>query len=103
MLIESVNGFDWNDGNLEKCQKHGVSIQALESAFQREISIFPDIIHSQDEERFISIGKTYEGRSIFIVFTLRIIEKQKFIRPISARYMHKKEIEHYEKTIARTS
>jgi hypothetical protein len=34
---------------------------------------------------------------VFIVFTLRRKGEEALIRPISARYMHKKEIEAYEK------
>jgi len=96
MNIKNIDGFDWDAGNSEKCQKHGVSLLELESAFYNAMSIFPDIAHSQTEERFIAIGKTNEGRYIFVAFTLRYHEKKTFIRPISSRYMHTKEIEHYE-------
>ncbi|GLQ54201.1 hypothetical protein GCM10010862_14600 [Devosia nitrariae] len=41
-------------------------------------------------------GRLY-GRYVFIAFTIREIEGAKHIRPISARYMHRKEIERYEK------
>lgn len=37
-----------------------------------------------------------DGRHIFVVFTLRDRGADRLIRPISARYMHRKEIEHYE-------
>jgi hypothetical protein len=37
-----------------------------------------------------------KGRGVFIVFTLRRKGDEVLIRPISARYMHKKEIEAYE-------
>jgi uncharacterized DUF497 family protein len=33
---------------------------------------------------------------VLVAFTYRVIEKQRFIRPISARFMHAKEIKHYE-------
>lgn len=102
MLTQNIAGFDWDNGNIEKCQKHGVSISALESAFYRTISIFPDLAHSQGEERYIAIGKTDEDRNIFVAFTFRYQGKKAFIRPISSRYMHKKEVEYYEKTIANT-
>ena len=44
-----------------------------------------------------AIGKTKEGRAVFIVFTLRKRGKDVLIRAISARYMHAKEVRHYEK------
>ena len=29
------DGFDWDDGNRDKCQKHGVSIGEIERLFER--------------------------------------------------------------------
>ena len=49
-----------------------------------------------DEPRIRAIGKTDAGRYIFLVFMLRKIDGQTKLRPISARYMHQKEIDHYE-------
>ena len=69
--MQEVTGFDWDDGNLEKCQKHGVTIHAIESAFYQSIAVFPDPVHSDCDDRFIGIGKTSEGRHVFIAFTLR--------------------------------
>jgi hypothetical protein len=43
-----------------------------------------------------AIGRTDDGRGVFIIFTLRGKGHDLLIRPISARYMHKKEIEAYE-------
>jgi uncharacterized DUF497 family protein len=55
-------------------------------------------IHSPTEERFKAIGTTAEGRHVFVVFTLRRRDSATLIRPITARYMHRKEGEYYEKT-----
>jgi len=44
-----------------------------------------------------AIGRTDKGRGVFIIFTLRRRGDELLIRPISVRYMHKKEIEAYEK------
>lgn len=100
MLVGDITGFDWDAGNRSKCQKHGVSLKAIESAFHGAMAVFPDPAHSQNEERLIGIGKTEEDRSIFVAFTLRDCGGLTFIRPISARYMHKKEVEHYEKAFS---
>jgi uncharacterized DUF497 family protein len=35
-----------------------------------------------------------------VAFTIRRIDGESFIRPISARYMHRKEIEHYDQATA---
>jgi uncharacterized DUF497 family protein len=92
-----VSGFDWDSGNREKCRKHGLSLAAIEEVFAGPVMILPDLAHSQSEERFRAIGKTDAGRYVFLVFTLRDRAGKRFIRPISARYMHKKEIDSYEK------
>ena len=57
----------------------------------------PDEAHSRTEQRLRAIGKTAEGRTIFVVFTLRRRGDDIIIRPISARYMHAKEVKSYEK------
>ena len=96
-----ADGFDWNDGNLQKCQKHGVSVAEIESLFLRPIAVLPDPTHSRGEERFKAIGKSARGRHILIVFTLRRQKGETLIRPISARHMHQKEVDYYEEEAAR--
>jgi uncharacterized DUF497 family protein len=92
-----IDGFDWDAHNREKCRKHGVSIHAIESMFHGSLVVFPDEAHSQAEERLRAVGKDNRGRHIFIVFTVRERQSKTLIRPISARYMHAKEIAHYAK------
>ena len=93
-----VADFDWDESNRAKCQKHGVSTAVVEHLFQRGVMILPDEAHSHAEQRFRAIGRDETGRALFVVFTWRERGTDRFIRPISARYMHKKEIEHYEAT-----
>ena len=92
----SVAGFDWDAGNRAKCEKHGVSVAEVEGLFSRPLLIIPDAPHSQSEERLRAIGKTASGRSVFLVFTIRVRAGKRVIRPVSARYMHKEEVRHYE-------
>jgi uncharacterized protein len=92
-----ANGFDWDSANSRKCEKHGLSVSVIENLFTRPLAILPDAVHSQSERRFRAIGRTENGRGVFIVFTVRHQGDEVLIRPISARYMHKKEIEVYEK------
>ena len=66
-------------------------------------AVFPDPEHSACGERFKSIGRTGDGRGVLIVFTLRVQHGETLIRPISARYMRRKETEHYEKEVAKTA
>lgn len=100
-MDKSVAGFDWDNGNTEKCQKHGVSMDVIEDLFRSgELRIEPDIVNSVVEMRFRAIGKTGQNRAVFLVFTIRDRGGKNFIRPISARYMHKKELDDYEKEIS---
>ena len=92
----SIAGFDWDAGNRAKCEKHGVSVAEVEGLFSRPLLIIPDASHSQSEERLRAIGKTASGRSVFLVFTIRVRAGKRVIRPVSARYMHRKEVRHYE-------
>jgi uncharacterized protein len=93
----SIAGFDWDVGNRKKCEKHGVSTATIESVFDGEVAVHPDPAHSQREERLKAIGQAKNGRTVLVVFTLRERGGGTFIRPISARYMHRKEVEYYEK------
>ena len=97
----SVSAFDWDDGNRDKCQKHGLSMSDVEHVLVSARNlIVRDVQNSLTEDRYIAIGKTRAGRSSFVVFTLRVTDDQLTLRPISARFMHKKEIAEYEKEIA---
>ena len=91
------DGFDWDRGNRAKCQKHGLSIALIEGVFARPLAVIPSSDDSRQERRFCAVGAADNGRRVFLVFTLRRKGDKQLIRPISARYMHKKEIESYEK------
>ncbi len=84
--------FDWDDGNREKTRKHGVGPEEIEFAMRNGPRVAPDLAHSVTEQRFIAIGRTKAGRHIFVAFCLRAGR----VRPISARYMHAREIARYE-------
>ena len=99
-MTQAFDGFDWDVGNRAKCQKHGVSIAAIESLFSGPIAILPDPAHSVRETRLKAIGYTEQGRAVFLIFTERRRGVRRLLRPISARYMHAKEIKAYEKAIA---
>jgi uncharacterized DUF497 family protein len=77
---------------------HGLSIAEIESLFDRPVVVLPDKENAQGERRFRAIRTTAKKRKAFIVFTERDRGNGVLIRPIGARYMHKKEIESYEKT-----
>ena len=90
-------GFDWDDGNWPKCGKHGVSRAEIEELLLNTPAVMPD--PHPEEPRMRAIGKTIAGRYVFLVFMVRQFNDKLFLRPISARFMHQKEIDHYEKKI----
>ena len=88
--LDSVEGFDWDDGNARKNEKHGVSASEAEQIFfNQPLLLLADGRHSESESRFHALGKTSEGRELHVTFTLRA--KGTRIRVISARDMHRKE------------
>jgi uncharacterized DUF497 family protein len=90
-------GFDWDDGNWPKCGKHGVTQTEIEEVLLNTPAVMPD--PHPEEPRMRAIGKTSAGRYVFLVFMIRQFNDQFFLRPISARFMHQKEIDHYENKI----
>jgi hypothetical protein len=92
------NGFDWDKGNSTKNQtKHGIEKAVIEAFFGGDPFVTEDPKHSQDEQRYLAVGLTKEGRFMLVSFTKRTKEGLQFVRPISARYMHDKEVKDYEK------
>ncbi len=100
-MADRIVGFDWDDGNREKCTAHGVSTAEIENVFQGEVWTFPDVAHSNQEIRYLGIGQTAADRYVFLAFTIRLRGGERWLRPISARYMHAKEIRHYQAEVAR--
>jgi uncharacterized protein len=97
----TFSGFAWDNANRSKCQKHGVSVAEVEHVLAHaQTLIVPDLKNSRAEPRFLAIGQTVEGRYTFVVFTPRQTRGGIFMRPISARYMHRKETKKYEQEIA---
>ena len=88
--LPAIVGFDWDDGNARKNEKHGVSqSEAEEVFFDQPLLLLEDTRHGGQELRHHALGKTHEGRMLHITFTLR--EDGTLIRVISARDMHRKE------------
>ena len=89
------NGFEWDDGNWPKCARHGVSKEEIEFVFSVNPQTLKDKNKDVNEARYNAVGLTLQGRYVFVVFTLRQKAGLQLIRPISARYMHSREIERY--------
>jgi uncharacterized DUF497 family protein len=88
--ISKITGFNWDDGNARKNDKHGVSMAEAEQVFfNAPLLLLEDGAHSQQEARLHALGKTDDARALHITFTLRQLGA--LIRVISARDMHRKE------------
>lgn len=86
--------FEWDKGNINKnFIKHGVTNKEAEEVFSNKpFAASQDIKHSSAEKRFQALGKTDEGRLLFVSFTIR----NDIVRIISVRNMNKKEVKVYE-------
>lgn len=70
--LSQISGFNWDDGNDRKNEKHGVSTAEAEQVFfNAPLLLLEDFVHSQKEPRLHALGKTDEGRALHITFTLR--------------------------------
>lgn len=93
--FDAISGFDWDDGNRRKNDKHEVSMSEAEQVFfNAPLLLLEDANHSQLEPRLHALGKTDLGRLLHITLTLR--GDTTLIRVISARDMHRKERAIYE-------
>jgi hypothetical protein len=99
--MDLPSGLDWDDGNLTKCQKHGVSIEEIELPFRSAPYVGRDERHSEQEDRYVAVGRTGAGRDLLVIYTLRVRNGAELIRPVSARYMHRKEMQWYEEEAAK--
>jgi len=93
--LTKITGFDWDDGNARKNEKHEVSTAESEQVFfNSPLLLLADLKHSDQESRFHALGKTDQGRLLHMAFTVRQAGAK--IRVISARDMHRKERVIYE-------
>lgn len=92
--FSKLEGFEWNDGNLNHIKKHLVLDKECEEVFLvKPIIVSKDLSHSQIEKRYRVLGKTSLERKLNIVFTIR----KNSLRIISARDQNKREREKYKK------
>jgi hypothetical protein len=85
MTYPEVVDFEWNPANdLENQRKHGISFADAVRVFDSEelcLDIF-DEVHSDTEERFITIGPVRDGL-VLVVWTEREMD---IVRVIGARW-----------------
>ncbi|MBP9217627.1 MAG: BrnT family toxin [Sterolibacterium sp.] len=93
--LASITGFEWDQGNARKNEKHGVSTAESEQVFfNTPLLLLADEKRSHIECRFHALGHADTGRLLHITFTLR--NRGERIRIISAQDMHRKERLIYE-------
>ena len=95
-MLDQVVQFDWDGGNQRKSHdKHGVTQSEAEQVFfNAPLLVVVDQKHSKLEPRWHALGKTDQGRTLHLTFTLRGAGKA--LRVISVRDMHRKERVIYE-------
>jgi hypothetical protein len=98
--FDSVVGFEWDAGNQRKSEvKHGVTqAEAEEIFFNQPLLVSADSKHSEQEPRYLALGKTNQARALTLIFTLR--QDGTLIRVISARDQHRKERQLYDQAHA---
>jgi len=90
-----IAGIEWDDGNWPKCAKHGVSRSEIEHVLRNLDFRARD--PNVGEERYRTAGRTPNGRHVFVAYTHRERDGETYLRPITARYMHEKEVKAYER------
>jgi len=100
-ILFQAEGFEWDEGNIEKSwEKHRVSyLECEEVFFNQPLLAQEDEIHSKFELRYYVLGRSNNGRHLFIVFTIR----RNKIRVISARNMSRRERRIYREQIEKSS
>jgi len=87
--------FDWDEKkNRSNQKKHGVSFEEAQTVFFDEGAIeFDDPDHSQQEARFIILGRSFRLRVLIVCHCFRASES--IIRIITARKATKRERSYY--------
>lgn len=95
MATSNQLAYEWDKRKeATNIKKHGVSFHEASTVFLDELSMsFYDPDHSDDENRFITLGIAANGRCLFVSHT----DRGTATRIISAREATKKEREGYEK------
>jgi len=92
--IMKTSEFEWDDKKAQSnLKKHGVSFDEAATIFNDpRLATISDPDHSDDEERYVSVGKSVIMRLLSVIHTFR----KERIRLISARKATKTEKEKYE-------
>lgn len=91
---EGLLSFEWHPVKAaSNLKKHKVSFQEASTIFRDKRRIeAPDLWHSDDEQRYLGIGRSIQGRVLSIYYTFR----HERVRIISARFAERWERDEYE-------
>ena len=101
MVIRQTEGslplnlaFEWDESKAqENEEKHGVSFEEAKTVFNDPFSItIYDPDHSEDEDRYLDMGSSVNGRVLVVSYT----ERKNSIRIISSREATRREQRNYE-------
>ena len=86
--------FEWHTEKAAKnIKRHDVTFEETSTAFSDSLSLtIDDPLHSDDEQQFALIGRSYKNRILVVIHT----ERGDNIRIISAKKATKKERGYYE-------
>ncbi len=96
-----VYDFAWDAAKARtNLRKHGVSFRLATEAFRDPLALtLYDEEHSEDEERWVTLGHTPGGQYLVVVHTWEEVTAEEIrIRIISAREADRQEIRDYEQT-----
>ena len=63
--------FDWDEANEEHIARHGVTPEEAEEAFFDVSRTRADVYSTETERRRGLLGRTEDGRLLFVIYTLR--------------------------------
>jgi uncharacterized DUF497 family protein len=91
--------FEWDDWkSKQNLAKHDVDFQTAELVFDDPYAVtIRDLFHSEEEDRYITLGEIGPGAVLFVVHTWFADRGEEVIRLISARAATSKERRSYEK------
>lgn len=92
--------FEWDPNKaVANRRKHGISFEQASTVFRDRLMLsIPDEEHSEQEERWVTLGHSEDGRLLVVIHTYQEVHEQEaVIRIISVREATKPERQHYER------
>ena len=86
--------FEWDEEKAQiNLKKHGVTFEEACSVFSSPLSLtIADPLHSDEEDRFVTLGESSSGQLLVVVST----DRGETVRIISARGATRRERKNYE-------